>query len=91
MEGLPTSKNPKEDLQSIVNLLRNAQREAEGIDTNELNRLKPGFGDVVRDHYLVAVRYYNSVLIEGGDRNDVHRGDASMAMFYQWMEANKDR
>jgi len=55
----------------------------------ELNELKPGMGDVVKEHYLEALRYYNLALSGDGDERDAARGDAAMVGFNAWMDRNE--
>jgi hypothetical protein len=91
LEGLLSSENPAEDVESVLSLLERAQIEAKKVDRDELNSIAAGFGDAVLDDYLEALEHYTKALAEGGNAIEGSRGDAAMVRFVTWMEENLER
>ena len=60
-------------------------------DIELLNNIHPGWGGIIRDKFIPALKKMQSGIKPGGDRGDLARADALLATFDSWLRANWDQ
>ncbi len=86
--SIPKSKDIKGDFKKVKSLMDGAKTRLLESDKMVLNNIYQGLGDIVHNKLLIAIEYYQSGMLENGDRTDLTRGDALLVEYDKWMNEN---
>lgn len=87
-QAMKTSKDPLADFEKVKTLMNKSKEQLSECDTELLNKIYKGWGDVVSNKFVPVIDFLLSGIQPKGDRNDLARGDALMAELDEWLHNN---